>query len=1190
MTLVLMALVIAMPTIAKTKFDQKRIYQIVSVLNPDKVLGYNGDGGQVVLKSADRNDKSQLWIISDLSGSYRFSNAYANLSMRADDTATARMVETNGSDEYQLWLANEVAQSSVALVPSNKAKWTAMAEGGKVVMTDAAKAGTKDAVLFRIVPTGMTLDDDFSLGDGEQPIWEDETRFAENKETGRATYTPYGSEADMLADKEHYAFPWTYTKSSNALLLNGDWHFNFVPEPSLRPTDFYAEDYDVSSWKTIPVPSNWEMQGYDRPIYCNVEYPHANTPPYIRARKKFNDDGKNYGINPVGSYVHFFDLPADWDGSRTFIHFGGIYSAALVYLNGEYVGYSQGANNVAEFDITKYLRTGKNRLAVQVFRWSDGSYLECQDMFRMSGIFRDVYLYKMPKVAVLDHVITSKLTAASGYTAGNMAVSLTLDNRDKLKGKKTVTVKLMDDNDNLVAQKNVTINYSASKTTATAKVNFSLKNLKPWTAETPNLYTVRVVQSENGKEELAFSTKYGFREIETRGSIVYINGQRVFFKGVNRHDTHPLYGRVTPVEGMLEDVLLMKNNNINTIRTSHYPNAAKMYAMFDYYGLYVMDEADLEDHANQSISDMPSWIPAFVDRVERMILRDRNHPSIIFWSLGNENGGGNNFQACSDKAKSLDDRLVHHESTRDGREYGGNRFSDLYSKMYPSMDWMNKYVNSFDKPMFICEYAHSMGNAIGNLREYWESIESSTSTIGGCIWDWVDQSIYEPREILAGTYMGRLRTGYDFPGPHQGNFVCNGITTSLRQITPKLMEVKAVYQYIKFALKETRDNAVDIEINNTYDFISTAGMKLNYSITADGIVVKDGSMDVPELDPDQKGIVTINLPADAAIAAAKRAGKEIMVTVTVVNTQKTRWSEANHELAAAQFALTDRAKLAAIPVDVDAEALSVEDGEKAITIKNKNIYAVFCKTTGVMKQLRLNGLDVIYGGMGLEYTNFRWIENDRMTDTSNGLEAEGKIDVKTAGTGNVIVTTHRGGSLCATDIVYTIYPNGIIDVDATFAPQKEGLRRTGLACAINAGLSNVEYFAKGPWENHVDRDDACPVGWYKTTVDGMFVPNTKPQTMGNRTCLRELRLTNDSGKGIVITTEGEVAFSAQPYTDEDLMNCNHPWELNKRPFIHLHLDAYQRGIGNASCGPQPMEKYHITTAPASYKLRIAEYK
>ena len=710
---------------AQVRFDKKKLYNVCSVKYPGKAWSYSGSAPNVKLAAVSESDKQQQWSITDLSGSFRLINPFENRAVRAADNALAQVAEVNGSDEMQLWLIKPVGEY-VQLISSNKAQWVASCrEDGTIALVDVAKAGTSKETLFRITASKVAAPASASGAAREKVYWEDETRFEENKEKGHATYIPYFSEQEMLADKEFYATPWVYNQSKAMMLLNGDWYFNFVPQPSERPLDFYKEDYDVSSWATIPVPSNWEMQGYDRPIYCNVEYPHSNTPPYIDARKGFNDGGKNYGINPVGSYVRYFNLPEGWDKQRTFIQFNGIYSAALVYLNGKYVGYTQGSNNVAEFDLTSYLRPGQNKLAVQVFRWSDGSYLECQDMFRMSGIFRDVYLYNTPLVSVRDHYITSRLDASADYRQGEMQVELTLDNRGRLKGEKELVVRLSDPSGKVVAETEQTVRFSERETTCKVKTDFRVKNLSLWTAETPNLYTVSVIQRAGGKDEMAFSTKYGFRDIEVRGPLVYINGKRVFFKGVNRHDSHPLYGRAVTVESMLQDVLLMKRNNINTIRTSHYPNASKMYAMFDYYGLYTMDEADLEDHANQSISDMPSWIPAFVDRIDRMVLRDRNHPSVIFWSLGNECGGGNNFQACYDVAKRLDPRPVHHESTRDGKEFGGNRFSDLYSKMYPSMGWMDQYVNSFDKPMFICEYAHAMGNAIGNLTEYCNIIESS---------------------------------------------------------------------------------------------------------------------------------------------------------------------------------------------------------------------------------------------------------------------------------------------------------------------------------------------------------------------------------------------------------------------------------------------------------------------------------
>lgn len=1050
---------------AQKRFDSKKLYTVSSVKYKGKALTYSGVAPKMKLSPLNEADKTQLWGIADLSGSYRFVNPFDNLAIQAGENGLIQAVETNGSDEMQLWLVKPEGKY-VRLIPSNKANWMAVCkEDGSIVLVDSAKAGKDEAALFMITETKVAAPASAQTAVREKVYSEDETMFAENKETGHATYTPYVSEAEMTADKEFYATPWVYTKSKSVEFLNGDWYFNFVSQPSERPLDFYKEDYDVRSWTTIPVPSNWEMHGYDRPIYCNVEYPHSNTPPYIDARKRFNDDGKNYGINPVGSYVRFFDLPENWNGKRTFIQFGGIYSAAFVYLNGEYVGYTQGANNVAEFDITKFVREKDNKLAVQVFRWSDGSYLECQDMFRMSGIFRDVFIYSTPLVSVRDHYITSELTPESDYKDDKMKVELTLDNRDGMTGDKDIVVRLSDPDGKTVAEETLSVSFTGKKRTDKLNVSFNLKNLLPWTAETPNLYTVSVIQRNGGKDEMAFSTKYGFRDIEIRGSLVYINGKRVFFKVVNRHDTHPLYGRAVTTESMLEDVLLMKRNNINTIRTSHYPNAAKMYAMFDYYGLYTMDEADLEDHANQSISGVPSWIPAFVDRIDRMVLRDRNHPSVIFWSLGNECGGGNNFEACYDAAKRLDSRPVHHESTRDGKEYGGNRFSDMYSKMYPGMDWMDKYVNSFDKPMFICEYAHAMGNAIGNLKEYWESIESSNSTIGGAIWDWVDQAIYEPIEILDGTYEGRLHTGYDFPGPHQGNFCSNGIIPATRHESPKLKEVKAVYQYVKFALegKNVKKNTVSVNVNNTYDFITLNGYELLWETVENGNTVGRDSMLLPAIAPDKSQDFALKV-SGTNLRKAEKNGSEVMLNLYVRNTKPTEWSSAGHVVAQKQFELSSRGKLPALKANSRVAGLKVEKGEKELTVGNAFIFAAFDTATGRMTELSINGLDVIYGKQGFLYDNHRFIENDRRpTDTSNGLEPTGTCNVTEEKDGRVVVTTLRSGSLCDSEIIYTFLPNGIVDKDVKLTPKTKELYRAGLVCAVNAGLNNVYYYAYGPW-------------------------------------------------------------------------------------------------------------------------------
>lgn len=1175
---------------AQTKFSKNELYTIMVKISKSNEMLLSSDKGNLSLISfVSPVDDKTLWVIDGLSGSYRILTPDGKNAISLGSDNVLRLAENNGSDEGQLWLIKNINKDYFEFVSANNQKQSIGFDNGKLTILSNQKRDNIDKRSFSI-SSAKKLADNATIDNSKASnnYWENETIFAENKELGHALYIPYASVKDMEADREHYNFPWITSKSKSFKSLNGFWKFNFVSEPSKRPIDFYREDYATNSWDSIPVPSNWEMQGYDRPIYCNVEYPHDNKPPYIRFRPKFNDNGEKYGINPVGSYVKYFDMPDGWDNKRTFIHFGGIYSAAYVYLNGKYVGYTQGANNVSEFDLTPFLKKKDNKLAVQVFRWSDGSYLECQDMFRMSGIFRDVYLYNVPKLSVRDFYITSKLDSQKQYKDGNMNVNLSLDNRDRMRANIDLLVRILDNNGKLIAEKTKRINIKPNQKDLKTDISFSLRNLNLWTAETPNLYTIEVIQKNKNKEELAFSTKYGFRSIEQKGSLIYINGNRVYFKGVNRHDSHPVYGRAVPVESMLQDVLLMKRNNINTVRTSHYPNNEKMYSMFDYFGLYVMDEADLEDHANQSISDMPSWIPSFVDRIDRMVLRDRNHPSVIFWSLGNEAGGGSNFKYCYEAAKKLDDRLVHYEGTRDGTEVGGHRFSDLYSKMYPGMKWMHDYVDSLDKPMFICEYAHAMGNAIGNLKEYWDAIEGSKSCIGGAIWDWVDQAIYEPKEIRDSVF--KIRTGYDFPGPHQGNFCSNGIVPPTRNESPKLAEVKAVYQYIGFELlsKDIENNKVTIKLKNKYAFSNLSDFYLNYEVIENGLIKQTVNYDFPkEVKPGEDITITLNL--DNSL----QKKDELYLNLFVKLKEDKTWANKDFTVAQVQYPLTDRKiySISEYKSGKDLEQLRRTESKSEIILSNKNISISFDKNDGCVTTLLLNGLDVISGEKSFLFDNHRWIENDRFKKTGNGLEDSALLEVKKDGLAYK-VTVSRKGKIASTVVTYTIHPTGEIVLDSEFEPHSADLRRCGLVAYINPSLSNVKYLGFGPWENYNDRKDGCLMGWYNDNVDKMLGEYVKPQSVGNHEQTRELIMTDDNGKGIEIRANGNMSFSALRYTDADLMNANHAWELVKRPYIVLHLNSSYRGVGNASCGSDvdTLPQYRVENKKQSYQLIISPIK
>ncbi len=1000
--------------------------------------------------------------------------------------------------------------------------------------------------------------------------WENEAIFAINKEKAHATRIPYPTMAALQNDVEYFNTPWVQPSSANYQLLNGDWKFTLVEEPAQRSTDFFQTTFDDSAWATIPVPSNWEMQGYDKPIYANVEYPHANNPPYIYRRSGYS----GYGVNPVGSYRRWFTLPNDWDGKRVFLHFDGIYSAAYVWVNGLQVGYTQGANNDHEFDITNYVHTGENLLAVQVFRWCDGSYLECQDMFRMSGIFRDVYLVATPQVFVRDHYITADLN--DDYSSGTLNVNAWVNNRGTATANCQLDVKLLNPDGSLCYQfPTRTLNSLATNAEQQITLQTTLSNLQAWTAETPNLYTVLFsLKDASGNETEAFATKYGFRKIEVKNSLVYINGKRVVFKGVNRHDTDPLRGRAVQVESMLRDVKMMKQNNINTIRTSHYPNQPKMYAMFDYYGLYTMDEADLECHANTSISGYTSWEPAFVDRIERMVLRDRNHPSVTFWSLGNESGGGTNFRACYNKAKELDNRIVHYE----GQENWN--YTDLTSNMYPSLEKLQGNDNESDmRPHFVCEYAHSMGNAIGNLQEYWDLMEESKRIIGGCIWDWVDQAIYNPVEILAGTYHGRLHTGYDFPGPHQGNFCCNGILTADRAETPKLAEVKKVYQHIKISDFVAANKT--LLVKNKYRFINLDKFNIVWQVCEDGVKIEEGIITDFALNPLETKILSI------PYKTTPTGEKEYLLKVEFALKEAETWADAGHVLAAEQFAINERPVLVPLSMFAGEGALNVNETGDLLTIEGNTFSVKFNTTSAKLVSLIYDGAEMIYEQNGPLYYNYRFVENDRAVSAYTNIS--GHTFSWHEENGNVVVTENHTFSATASgsyQLIYTIAPSGVIDVEASFTTASNELRRKGICLSLAPDFENVKYYGRGPFENMSDRKTGSFLGVYQTTVSEMLEHYMKPQTCGNREDIRYVEFTDNTGKGLRIQTEGQVSFSALHYTDEQLCSAQHEWNLAPLPQIILNLDYMQRGVGNASCGPGTIDKYLVPLGTNSYKLRL----
>jgi beta-galactosidase len=808
----------------------------------------------------------------------------------------------------------------------------------------------------------------------------------------------------------------------------------------------------------------------------------------------------------------------------------------------------------------------------------------------MSGLHRDVYLFAVEQVFISNHYITSTLDANTGYKKGNFNIELTLDNPTGKKAEKIIEIELLDAKKELVwkIERKEVLKEKVTK----INLNHLLDNIELWNSENPYLYTVVIRQKDKkGKEELVFSTKYGFRDIKIDNNCVYINGERVLFKGVNTQDTHPLYGRSIDVNTMLKDIKLMKQANVNTLRASHYPRQAKMYAMTDFYGMYVMNEADVECHLNWAvhgekggITNDSTWKAQFVDRTKAMVLRDRNHPSIIFWSLGNEAGGGENFLHTYKATASLDTRPIHYE----GATRGKTPHTDFYSEMYPHLDAVKAFAksDSLNQPYIMCEYAHAMGNAIGNLKEYWDEIEKGKNAIGGCIWDWVDQSIYFPQAIKKGEFVKNgfpyYSAGYDYPGPHQGNFMNNGIIRADREWNDKLAEVKKVYQYVKI-LSFDKDKK-QVVIANKYDFIDLSQFYIDFQIIEDGYEIYKGTTKLPALKPNT--IAKIKLPYNVELNQEKESFINLQLRLKEANP----WAEKDYAMADWQFAINEienRLK----EVKESKEAFLVQEDKTQLTLENKGFKISFDKQNGEILYWKYDGFEVISDRKGSpHYNNNRWIENDKHGDSISGeLASTCEIKLNKEKTKAEIKITTKGEK-CPYTIEYIVYSNNIVDMKVTLNPIVEGLRRLGLGMIFSKDFEEIDYYAKGPWENYNDRQEASFVGRYSTTVSDMLTPYAHPQSCGNRQEMREISLyKKGTNKGLKIEAESPIAFSMLHYDDTDFIKeVLHPWEMTPRSEVYTHFDYVQRGLGNGSCGPQTIEKYQVPSSGTySFTLRFS---
>lgn len=1147
-------------------------YYYIKNVETGNVLSNGGSGQRdatIYLEAKDETSSGQKWTLKSTGKDNEFlivSAGYPTMGIDANSSKNFWLLQwTSQMSDNQCFTISAVdgAKDTYNIKWSKDQKRMITAWGAYLVVSNLL-GGTDEATQF-------VFEETTEQEAVKNKEWEDETVFGVNRLPAHATYMPYATTAKMHADASRYNTPWVDPKGADWMSLNGVWNLKWTSETARAPKeDFYADGVDASSWDTISVPSCLEMKGYGDPYYINVGYAFSNSYPKINMA---------YGCqNGVASYRRNFTLPAGWkDAKRVVLHFDGIYSAAYVWVNGQYVGYTEESNNDSEFDLSNVVRDGENNISVQVIRFSDGSYLEGQDMWHMSGIHRDVYLYATPKTYVQDHFITDDL--AEPYQSANLNVVFTMANPEGKAVAKKLRVRVISPEGEQVGEQTEIVAFSEGEETVEQNVAVpSIDNLQLWTTENPLLYTIEVAQlSEDGEEEMAFSTKYGFRRVEIKDHRVYVNGQRVYFRGVNTQDTHPVHGRSIDLATMLRDVTMMKQANINLVRTSHYPRQAKMYAMFDYYGLYCMDEADVEchfdwDQGGNVISNASTWRNQFVDRVERMVLRDRNHPSVIFWSLGNESGTGANLSASYDRCKELDPtRIVHYE----GATRGGASYTDLYSVMYPNLDRVKNLVSSssLNQPFFMCEFAHAMGNAVGNFKNYWDAIVSSTCGIGGCVWDWVDQSIYKADDIKKGTLFEngfhKYYSGYDFPNSnHQGNFVNNGLIPAHRAWSSKLAEVKAVYQQAAFS--NFSSSRKTVQIVNKFNFTNLADKyRLAFSLLKNGLEVETDTIDVPSTLVG-KTSSSISLPITSVI----EKGEEYYVTLSLVLKHDEPWAAAGYPVAQQQFVIQSRAYSLPKITNTNNDELTIQTNQYGnYLVENSKLHFLIDKTQGRIREWNYESTPIVDRiDQSIDYDNFRWVENDESNgnslSTSNGIKSRTLSSVPTLDTkGNVTFTTTETGTYSDVTYTYTIYPDGTLDVKSVFySHYSDDLRRIGSKLTLPASFEKVNYYARGPWETYFDRSDAGFFGRHQTTVTDLFTEYARPQSCGNRTALRDITFTDTiTGLALRIETEGQVSFSALHYEDKALASVKHCWELTPGNVV-LHFDYQQKGLGNASCG------------------------
>lgn len=1010
--------------------------------------------------------------------------------------------------------------------------------------------------------------------------WENSEIFRINKEEAHSTVIPFETfEAAKMGKWESSPF---------FKLLNGNWKFNWVPKPSDRPLDFYKPEYDVSNWGELPVPSNWQMYGYGIPIYLNTRYAFVVVnPPYIP-----------HDNNPVGSYRRDIMIPDDWEGREVFIHFGGVKSAFYIWVNGKKVGYSQDSMTPAEFNITPYLEKRNNVLAVEVYRWCDGSYIEDQDMWRLSGIFRDVYLFSTPKVHIRDFFVKTDLD--ENYKNAQLSIDVELKNySDKNIEKYSVEALLFDDSGNQYGDKlsaqNISITGDGKR-----KINLNQQviNPKKWTAETPNLYQV-ILTLRNEEDKIIETTesKIGFREVEIKDSLFLVNGVPVLLKGTNRHEMHPRYGQYIPRETMIKDILLMKKFNINCVRNSHYPTDPYWYKVCDEYGIYLVDEANVESHGANGLlpRSNPKWTAAVVDRMKNMIQRDKNHPSIIMWSLGNEAGMGTNFFEMRDYTHKVDpSRPVHYE--------GYNDAADVHSRMYPSISEMLEYTRGDDKrPYFLCEYSHSKGNSSGGLQDYWDVIESNPIFFGACVWDWADQGLYKKDE----KGIEYFAYGGDFGPegtPSNGNNCLNGLIFPDRTYSPKLWEIKKVYQNISVEPIDLLNGIV--KVKNMFRFTNLNKYKAKWELSEDGVFIQKGEIGKFDLSPFEEKNITVPFK-DLKIIA----GAEYWLKISFVQSEKTLWAEKGFEVAWNQFSIPFKSESLEMDNVVQSSPVYSTENKKEIIISGEKFEIIFNKNSGTIESLNYNGNETLANKDGIIsgpiLNVYRApIDNDHGIDVAwkesgfhtisqnvNSIRVE-KLDETKVWVNVEVNRKMKNGTGFIHKCTYTILGTGDIYSDNQIFPYGNlpSPPKIGISFILKPEYKNISWFGRGPFENYYDRKTAAAVGLYSSTVEEQYVPYITPQDNGSKQDVSWALFSNEQNSGVIFVNRSEpFTLNALNFSHQELDLAKHTNELKKSDEVYLNISAYERGVGVVGKGTKVISKDGVEETPTSFSYIIKPF-